>query len=127
MRVVLRPTVAADLPFCIGVPLPHRIRAITAVAGDKVIGIGGIGYRPDGTVVAFVTMNEEARLYPAAIHRAGLMAMDMIRACRVPMVVAEAQEDNPAAERWLLRLGFCRILIDGAAAFVWRRDGETQS
>lgn len=122
MRVVLRPTVAADLPLCIGEPLPHRIRAITAVAGDRVIGIGGIGYRPDGSVIAFVQMDDEARKYPAAIHRAGVMAMAMIRDTGVPLVVAEAQPGNPAAERWLLRLGFKPTEISGHKAFVWTRE-----
>lgn len=117
MRVTLRPTIPADLPFCIGEPLPHRIQAITALAGDEVIGIGGIGFRPDGTVIAFVQMLEQAKAYPAAIHRAGLMAMAMIRAARAPLVIAEAQPGNPAAERWLLRLGFEPF----EGVFVWRR------
>ncbi len=119
MRVELRPTVAADLPHVIDVPLPHRIRAITAIAGGDVLGIGGIGYRPDGTVIAFVAMKDEARKYPLAIHRAGRMAMDMIRATGLPLVVAEAQENNPAAERWLLRLGFRKCTIGGREAFAW--------
>lgn len=119
MRVTLRPTIAADLPHVIGEPLPHRIRAITALAGDRVLGVGGIGFRPDGTVIAFVSMLEEGRRYPAAIHRAGLLAMKMIRESGVPRVVAEAQPDNPAAEPWLLRLGFCPVDIDGHKAYVW--------
>jgi len=53
MRVTLRPTIAADLPHVVGEPLPFRIRAITALAGDKVIGLGGIAFPPDGTVWAF--------------------------------------------------------------------------
>jgi hypothetical protein len=117
VRVTLRPTVPEDLPFCIGEPLPHRIQAITALAGDQVIGVGGLGFRPDGTVIAFVQMLDQAKAYPAAIHRAGLMAMAMIERARVPLVIAEAQPDNPAAERWLLRLGF--EPLDGV--FVWRR------
>lgn len=121
MRIELRPTVPADLPCVIGEPLPHRIKALTALAGDKVVGIGGIGFRPDGTVIAFVHMNEEAKRYPAAIHRAGLAAMDMIRASRVPLVVAEAQPGNPAAIRWLKRLGFAPMTIKGEQVFVWRR------
>lgn len=122
MRVTLRPTIPADLSACIAGPLPHRIQAITALAGEEIIGIGGIGFRPDGTVIAFAQMLPAARQYPAAIHRAGLMAMAMIRASRLPLVVAEAEPDNPAAERWLERLGFARTEISGFKAFVWRRD-----
>lgn len=124
MRVTLRPTIAADLPFCIGEPLPHRIQAITALLGDRVIGIGGIGFRANGVVVAFVQMADEAKKYPTAIHRAGLMAMDMIRASRLPLVVAEAQPNNPAAERWLERLGFELTVVAGARAFVWKRESD---
>jgi len=124
MRVELRPTIAADLPFCIAESLPYRIQCITALADGKVVGIGGIGWRPDGTVIAFVQMLPEARKYPAAIHRAGLAAMKLIRDSRVPLVVAEAQDDNPAAERWLLRLGFRKTAMGGQVAFVWERNAD---
>ncbi len=124
MRVTLRPTVAADLPHVIGEELPHRIRAITALAGDKVLAIGGIGYRPDGTVIAFMMANDEFRKYPVAVHRAGVMGMKLIRDSGVPLVVAEAQAGNPAAERWLLRFGFKPREISGQKAFVWERAVE---
>jgi hypothetical protein len=123
-RVTLRPTVAADLPHLIGVALPHRIKAISAEVEGRIVGIGGIAYRPDGTVIAFVQMSDEARKYPVAIHRAGLMAMKMIRDSRVPMVLAESQDGVAAAEPWLKRLGFRPVDIDGVRAFVWKR-GET--
>ncbi len=116
MRVTLRPTQADDIPHCIGEPLPYRIRAITALVDDRVIGLGGIGFRPDGYVIAFAAILPEARKYPAAIHRAGRMAVDMMRRSGIPMVVAEAQPGNPAAARWLLRLGFKRE----HNGFVWR-------
>lgn len=122
MRITLRPTVAADLAHVFDRPIPHRIRALTAVNGEQVLGVGGIGYRPDGTVIAFAAITDEARGYPAAIHRAGLAAMRMIREAGVQAVLAEAEENNPAAERWLLRLGFRKIEIGGQPAFVWERD-----
>lgn len=123
MRVTLRPTVLADLPHVIGEELPHRIRAITALDGEKVLAIGGIGYRPDGTVVAFMMANDEFRKYPAAIHRAGFMGMKLIRDSGVPVVVAQAQAGNPAAERWLERFGFRPCEISGQKAFMWERGG----
>src|SRR5262245_9465721 len=121
MRVTLRPTVAADLPHCIGESLPFRIKCITGLVGDRVIGLGGLGFKPDGTVIAFAQLLPEARGYPAAIHRGGLMVMDMIRASRAPLVIAEAQPGLAPAERWLLRLGFEPAEISGQRAFVWRR------
>jgi hypothetical protein len=96
-KVTLRPTILADLPHVIGEPLPYRIRAITALVDDRVIGMGGIAFPPDGPAIAFVQLAPlsreetvcasepaaasipEARRYPVAFHRAGLMAMEMIR------------------------------------------------
>src|SRR5271167_4422310 len=77
--VRLRPAVASDLSEIIGEPLPFRIRAITVLAGDRVIGMGGIAFPPHGPVIAFVQQAPEAKNYPVAFHRAGLLAMRMIR------------------------------------------------
>lgn len=162
---------AADLPHVIGEPLPHRIRAITAVIHEpapgsaapspacgggqgggfsaspggeaaptptlprekrgrefteRVIGIGGLGYRPDGTVIAFAHMTDELKRYPAAVHRAGRMGMALIRSSGVPLVVAEAQSYNPAAERWLIHFGFQPTKLCGRKAFVWRRQPNVE-
>lgn len=119
IRVSLRPTVAADLPHVIGEPLPFRIRALTAHIGDQVLGVGGLGYLPSGVVGAFVAMNAEGRRYPTAIHRAGLAAMRMIRESGEQRVVALADEFVPGAARWLERLGFRPVTVDGQIAFVW--------
>ena len=102
--------------------LPYRIKCITGIADGKVLGLGGLGFKPDGTVIAFAQLLPAARKYPAAIHRAGLQVMAMIRAARLPLVVAEAQPGNPAAERWLERLGFERVEIAGHEAYVWQRE-----
>lgn len=120
MRVELRPTRPEDLPYVIGEPLPHRIKAITALADGVVLGVGGLVFK-EGTAFAFVAMTDDARKYPMAIHRAGLMAMRMIRDTRLPRVIAQAQPDNPAAERWLVRLGFAPMETAAGRVFVWRR------
>lgn len=118
-----RPTVAADIAHVSGgQPLPHRIRAITAELDGRVIGIGGLGYRPDGTAIAFADIDAALRKFPAAVHRAGVLGMALIRESGVPLVVAEAQPANPAAERWLRHFGFRPIELDGGTAFVWRRE-----
>ncbi len=125
-RVTLRPSVAADIAFLTSDPLPARIQGITAQVDGKVIGLGGLSYRPDGTVIAFAAISEEARKYPAAIHRAGLKAMKLILRSRLPMVVAEAEPGNPAAERWLARLGFEKRETSGQDFFVWERSKHVQ-
>ena len=124
MRVQLRPTIAADLAEVIDIPLPHRIRAVTAELDGRVLGVGGIGFRPDGTVFAFMAANDAFRNYPAAVHRAGIAGMRLIRECGAPVVFAEAQPGNPAAERWLLHFGFCESTVDGRRLFIWERDAD---
>jgi hypothetical protein len=141
-KITLRPTVPADLPHVTGEPLPYRIRAITAVADDRIIGVGGIAFPPHGPAVAFVQLVPapeegagrdpersaasvpEAKRYPVAFHRAGLMAMEMIRASGVAHVIATADAGSAAAVRWLKRLGFAeaeRQPIAGRILFVWNR------
>jgi hypothetical protein len=120
MRVALRPTLPEDLAQVISEPLPFRIKAITAHVDGRVLGIGGLGYLPNGIVGAFVAMNEEGRNYPVAIHRAGLAAMEMIRQSGERRVVAIADHFIPAAERWLERLGFEAVTVDGVTAYIWQ-------
>ena len=43
-----------------------------------------------------------------------------------PRIVAEAEPGNPAAERWLLRLGFRRTMLMGKDAFVWERKFDVE-
>lgn len=126
MRVTFRPTTTSDIPFLTDRPLPSRIQAITAEIEGRIIGLGGFAFQCDGTVIAFAEISPEARKYPMAIHRAGLMAMDLITKTRRSMVVAEAQPGNPAAERWLLRLGFEPTEIMGRKAYVWERAKHVQ-
>jgi hypothetical protein len=144
-RVTLRPTIAADLADVIGEPLPFRIRAITALVEGRVIGIGGIAFRPQGPAIAFVQLapssrNQEgepgygrgaaesipeAKRFPVAFHRAGLKAMAMIRASGTEQVIATADAGSDVAMRWLRRLGFKPAddqRIEGKVVFIWRRD-----
>ncbi len=146
-KVTLRPTILADLPHVIGEPLPYRIRAITALIDDRVIGMGGIAFPPDGPAIAFVQLAPssreetvcasepaaasipEARRYPVAFHRAGLMAMEMIRRSHVAQVVATADARSDVAVRWLKRLGFQPAehqQIAGKLLFVWKPGGRDQ-
>jgi hypothetical protein len=131
-RITLRPAIPADLPHVIGEPLPYRIRAVTALADGRVIGLGGVAFPPHGPAIAFVQFAPapdasaagvpEARRYPLALHRAGLMAMAMIRASGVAQVIATADAGHAAAVRWLKRLGFQpaeRQPIAGRVLFVW--------
>jgi RimJ/RimL family protein N-acetyltransferase len=122
--VRLRPTIAADLPLVIGEPLPFRIRAITVVVDERVVGLGGIAFPPDGPVIAFVQQTAEARKYKLAFHRAGLLAMRMIRETGLTLVIATTDRDNPRAIRWIERLGFVRAAVQPLPdkwLFEWTR------
>jgi len=148
-QITLRPTISADLAHVIGEPLPYRIRAITALVDDRVIGVGGIAFPPYGPAIAFVqlapssrqdaaagegedaaTSIPEARRYPVAFHRAGLMAMAMVRSSPVTQVVATADASSDVAVRWLKRLGFRPTedqRIAGKVVFVWNRESGARS
>lgn len=120
MRVALRPTVAADLPQVLDRPLPFRIRAITAVIGTRVLAVGGLGYMPNGIVGAFLAQHPDFRNYPAAVHRAGIAGMKLIRESGERRVVAIADEIIPSARRWLVHFGFEAVTVDGLTAYVWQ-------
>ena len=148
-KVTLRPTIPADLPHVIGEPLPYRIRAITALVDDRIIGVGGIAFPHNGPAIAFVQLVPssredaavcngehaarsipEARRYPVAFHRAGLMAMEMIRRSGVTQVTATADASSDVAVRWLKRLGFMQAesqRIGGKLLFVWNRESATSA
>ncbi len=144
-KVTLRPTIAVDLPEVIGGPLPFRIRAISALVEGRVIGIGGIAFPPHGPAIAFVQLAPssprpegelgrdhctaesipEAKRYPVAFHRAGLIAMAMIETSGAKQVIATADAGSDVAVRWLKRLGFKPAddqRIEGKLLFNWRRD-----
>ncbi len=136
-KVIIRPTLPADLPHVIAEPLPCRIRALTAVllpspdqgedeavSEERILGVGGVAFLPGGCE-AFVQAAPDAYNYPVAFHRAGLMAMKMFRDIGIREVVASCDEGNPAAVRWLDRLGFARAQVQflpGKIVWLWRRD-----
>ena len=116
----------------------------------EVVNGGGIALPPQGPAIAFVQLapsssNQdgtichddraaksipEARRYPVAFHRAGLMAMEMIRMSEARQVVATADADSDVAVRWLKRLGFKSAgdqPIEGKILFVWNRDHATDA
>ncbi len=127
-RVTIRPTLPSDLSAVVGEPLPFRIRALTVVDGDKVLGIGGLGFPVGGPAIAFVQQAADAKKYPVAFHRAGLMAVQMMRETGLAEVLATADASDETALRWLRRLGFSEATtqaIEGRILFVWRRGDVT--
>lgn len=105
----------------LGKPLPHKCRCVTLHKGDRILGIGGIATVPEhGLFVAFAHLDPEARRYPVALHRAGLISMAAARRMGARRVHATADPTVPAAERWLKRHGFSHVGIapDGHKVFI---------
>lgn len=119
MSVKIRPTIPEDIPHCIAEKLPYRIKCVTLVVDDKVVGLGGCAFLPDGTVAAFAQILPAARKYPIAVHRAGLRAIAEARRYGVKRMVATPEPGREPAERWLERLGFKPEMVAGNKVFVW--------
>jgi len=116
MRVRFRPSEPSDFIALLGQLPVHRTRGITALAGDELLGIGGLITAPDGSVWASCFISDAGRTFPRAVHRAGLELMRLARSAGCQRVFASA-EDRPGAERWLLALGFRRVPEE--PLFVW--------
>jgi|SRR5215510_831103 len=100
------PTVVADLAATGQDRLGCRIRAVTARVGDEIVGIGGFSFLDDGTVLAFCHLTDAARRRKVALHKAAIAALARAKASGFRRIVATADPEQPAAERWLERLGF---------------------
>jgi len=116
---MIRPATRKDIDQLISEPLPHRIRAFAVEENGKLLGVGGFVYQPDGTIAAFVLKAPGAEKYRVALHRAGLMAMQEAKKAGFRRVVALAEKTNPAAERWLSRLGFKQVMVEKEKAWIW--------
>lgn len=121
-RVEIGPADPSDFERLIGKLPPTRVRALAARRDGEVIGVGGFLYFPDGTVQATMFVSPAGRQFPAAIFRAGVLAMRLARRVGLREVRATADRNEPAAERFLVRLGFAPIgVVDGETVFRWRR------
>lgn len=118
-RVTLRPATLADFHRLIGSPPAHRARAFSALIGETLLGVGGLLFFEDGTVWASAIITDEGRRYPAAIWRAGVHLMAMARGMGIRQVLAADDDTQPAAQRFLERLGFERRELAGETFFVW--------
>lgn len=117
--ITVRPTIEADLPALTSEPLPYRIKAITGLIGDKIIGIGGIGFRPDGTVVALAELSDEARAHKYTLHRAAKKFLAEVKAMGIRELITFAEPNVPCAENWLRHLGFQPVTRNGETIWRW--------
>lgn len=119
MSVTFRPTVAADIPALTSEPLPFRIRGLTAVIDDKVVGVAGVGFMPDGVVCGFAQLTDDLRRHRVALHRAALRFLADVRASGIRELVTLADPSIERAEPWLRRLGFEPIERNGERIYRW--------
>jgi len=105
-RIALRPTVAADMAALDYPGHPYRIRFLTMTDGDAVIGVGGLVFRPDGTVWIAAVLKPAARKARLTLHRAGLTVLREARARGLTRLYAIADPSQPRSEAWLQRCGF---------------------
>ena len=117
MPVTLEPASADDFrAVSHGLP-PVRVRGFAGKKDGILLGVGGIAFTA-GAPTAFVELTEEARKHPVALHKAALKTLAMAREMGLRRLVATSTTGHPAAERWLLRLGFKPQCIDGIEVFV---------
>lgn len=122
----IAPLNATDIAEITNEPHPYRITGLTARLDGKVIAIGGHSHLPDGSLLAFAWLTDEARKRKVWLHRQALrMLKDMARTGR--RVVATASPDVGAAERWLGRLGFREMGVTATnGAMIWILDRDAQ-
>lgn len=116
MTVTFRPSSLADFAALHGVFPAYRCRCETALLGDQVIAIAGLVYRPEGVFVSAL-LTDEMRRHPIALHRAVLRGLKAAAVRGDRAIYATSETDNPAAEPWLLRLGFKPAV---ASLYVWK-------
>ena len=120
MSVTIRPTVPDDIPHLTDDPLPFRIKAVTGLIDGRVIGVGGIGFMPNGTVVALAQLTDEARAHKFAIHRAAKAFLADVAKSGIKELVTLADADIAGAENWLHHLGFEPITRNGGTVYRWQ-------
>lgn len=117
MSAQIRPTTASDFLALVGQLPPTRVRGVTVVDGEKILGIGGLLIHPNGDVWASMVIAPEASRYPVAMHRGGLQLMRIARDAGYARVFATV-DDGPRSVAWLERLGFQH---SKGGVFVWSR------
>lgn len=105
-RVEIVPASPADFQEVFETTPKIRTRSVTAKIDGRVVGVGGVGYARDGTVVAFAFITEELRKNKIALHKAGLKVIADAKRDGIRRLIAQASADVPAAVRWLERYGF---------------------
>jgi hypothetical protein len=121
MAIVVTPLTAADIGEITREPFPYRVSGFTARLDGAVIAIGGATHLPDGTLLAFAHLTDEARRRKVWLHKQAKSVLARL-AARRRRIVATASPEIPAAQRWLERLGFVPLdafAENGRLIWIW--------
>ena len=106
MTVEIRPATPADIDAYAVEQSPYRVRAYTALVNGRIIGLGGVAYLPNGAVMAFLNINEDARSYPVTLCKVAVRVIREAHERGVKTINAVCDDKIEAAPRFLRRLGF---------------------
>jgi hypothetical protein len=121
MAIVVTPLNAADIAEITSEPHPYRVSGFTARLGGNVIAVGGASHLPDGTLLAFAHLTDDARRRKVWLHKQAKRVLARLAAQR-RRIVATASPEIPAAQRWLERLGFVPMDVsieNGRSIWIW--------
>lgn len=118
-KLVIRPTTKADCEAFYGQEIPYRIKAYTGLLDDEIIAIGGIAHPPESDVMAFADLTGDARARAVSLHKFARKVLSEAKEAGVKRLLATVERSEPAAERWLKRLGFTPLTMDNEV-WEWR-------
>ncbi len=99
----------------------YRCRAYVAKKDGRKIGIGGLGFPPDGPVMMWAEITDELRALPVTLHKIGLRVVADAERLGIRQMYATTEQGFDAAERWIKRLGFTATgeVVEGNKVHVW--------
>ena len=100
---------------------PYRCRAYAVKKDGRVIGIGGLGFMPNGYVFLWAEITDELRALPITLHKVGKRAIGDAIPLGIKQVYATTDIAFEAADRWIKRLGFSETgeVVDGKKVHLW--------
>lgn len=118
--VVIVPTEPEHIKAFTDKTLPFRLRAYTGLVDGVPIAIAGVGYTPEGRHLFVSFLTDEARRRPVTLHKAAKRLLAELEHHGIRDLMAHADPAQPAARRYLERLGFEARTVNGQEVFQWR-------
>jgi len=97
--------------------VPSTMKAVAVLDGETIVAIGGIAHEK-GVIKMFMDMQDEAVNYPVTLVKAARKVMQIARESGYRLIYAQASDELISAPRFLQRLGFEPMNIEGI--YQWR-------